>query len=155
MDPDTPVTTALDPTAQVLLTIFGGALLTAVAGGIGALIAWNREHHKWIRERRFVAFTDALALLGRVSDLARLSRAATVKGPAASGERAAIAEQATVLRERFAEIAAPFKLLGPDTIDAALNKAAKASDSGDPDVLKVAETELIKAMRSTLRITDA
>lgn len=61
----------IDPTILALLSIFGGALLTAVAGLVGALIQGRREHQRWVRERRYDAYLaylkaeDAYRLLER------------------------------------------------------------------------------------------
>lgn len=51
----------LDPTALALLSIFGGVLLTIVAGGIGALIQRSHEHTKWLRDQRLRVYSEHLA----------------------------------------------------------------------------------------------
>lgn len=42
----------IDPTLLALLSIFGGATLTVIAGFFGAWIQSRREHSKWLREQR-------------------------------------------------------------------------------------------------------
>lgn len=49
-------TTELDPTAQVLLTVFGAAIVTALAGFAGAAIQGRREHRRWVRQQRLAAY---------------------------------------------------------------------------------------------------
>lgn len=51
----------LDPTILALLSIFGGVLLTIIAGGVGALIQHRREHSKWLRDQRLRTYTEFLA----------------------------------------------------------------------------------------------
>ncbi len=46
----------MDPVALAVLSAFGGAGLTAVAGFIGALLQSRREHDKWVREQRYNAY---------------------------------------------------------------------------------------------------
>lgn len=55
-------TAALDPTLLALLSIFGGALLTAAAGFWGAWRQSKREHTRWVRERRYEAYLDFVAM---------------------------------------------------------------------------------------------
>lgn len=61
--------TALDPTAQVLLTIFGAAIVTALAGFAGAAFQARRDHRRWIRERRFEAYVDWLKYAHELRDM--------------------------------------------------------------------------------------
>ncbi|WP_295790896.1 hypothetical protein [uncultured Microbacterium sp.] len=49
---------AIDPTVLALLSIFGGALLTAAAGAWGAWRQSKREHVRWVRERRYEAYLE-------------------------------------------------------------------------------------------------
>lgn len=52
---------AMDATLLSLLSIFGGVALTIVAGLIGAWIQGRREHAKWHRDQRLVAYGDLLS----------------------------------------------------------------------------------------------
>lgn len=56
---------AMDPTLLALLSIFGGAALTVAAGFVGAGIQARREHARWLRERRFDAYTALSEYLHR------------------------------------------------------------------------------------------
>ena len=49
--------------ALALLSIFGGASLTALAGLIGVVVQTRREHQQWLRAQRAGAFADALAFV--------------------------------------------------------------------------------------------
>lgn len=57
---------AIDPTLLALLSIFGGAALTVIAGFVGAAIQSRNEHAKWLRERRFEAFQHILSTLKKM-----------------------------------------------------------------------------------------
>lgn len=54
--------TALDPTMQVLLTVFGAALVTALAGGLGIWFQSRRERSHWLREQRLSAYFGMLVV---------------------------------------------------------------------------------------------
>jgi len=54
---------ALDPTALALLSIFGGVAVTVVAGFIGAWIQGRREHSRWVRSQRYIAYIAILETL--------------------------------------------------------------------------------------------
>ena len=60
---------ALDPTAQLLLTIFGAALVTALAGLAGAGLQGRREHKRWVRQERLAAYLDFLRFAHGMWDL--------------------------------------------------------------------------------------
>ncbi|MGM7696814.1 hypothetical protein [Microbacterium sp. A84] len=63
------MTTALDPTTQILLTVFGAALVTALAGFAGAAVQARRDHRRWVRERRFDAYVDWLKYAHEIRDV--------------------------------------------------------------------------------------
>jgi hypothetical protein len=50
-----------DLTVVSLLSIFGGVVVTVLAGLIGAWIQSRREHTKWRRDQRLVAYVELLA----------------------------------------------------------------------------------------------
>ena len=54
---------AIDPTLLALLSIFGGAMLTALAGVWGAWRQSRREHTRWVRERRYDAYTEFVQIV--------------------------------------------------------------------------------------------
>jgi hypothetical protein len=56
----------LDPLAVSLLSIFGAVTITFIGTLIGAGIQGRREHWKWIRERRFDAYSQAYGLLEQI-----------------------------------------------------------------------------------------
>jgi hypothetical protein len=55
----------LDPTTQLLLTIFGAAFLTALAGFAGAWLQGRREHRRWLRQERLGAYLTFLRFVHR------------------------------------------------------------------------------------------
>ena len=59
-------TVAIDPTLLALLSIFGGALLTAAAAAWGAWRQSKREHMRWLRERRYESYVDQIRTLRTV-----------------------------------------------------------------------------------------
>lgn len=54
---------ALDPTLLVLLSIFGGALVSVIGGIAGSIIQAHRTHKRWIRERRYEAWVEFMAIM--------------------------------------------------------------------------------------------
>jgi hypothetical protein len=104
-----------------------------------------------MREKRYVSYTEALALLSRVS---KLSAAVRPKDSLKGDELAGISTRTALLKENFPDIASRFKLLGPNSIDRALGEAAKAFESTDSNLAKAAELKLISSMRSVLKIKD-
>lgn len=65
------VTAVLGLTWQLLLTIFGAALVTA--GATFTLSWWqsHRDHKRWVRDRRFDAY---LRVLHQLEDMKRLMK---------------------------------------------------------------------------------
>lgn len=53
----------MDATTLAVLSIFGGAALTALAALVGATIQARREHRRWIREQRLIAYQRVHALV--------------------------------------------------------------------------------------------
>lgn len=149
----------LDPTILALLSIFGGALLTIIAGGIGALVAWNREHNKWVREKRYEAFVTLQALLLDL-DLARLNLDAIKStGDMTSAQLQRSHERAQVLQARFDRLvesvgtaATPIVVLGPDSVRECVSDILKMemNDSG----WAAAKDRLHTAMHAALKIKD-
>ena len=56
----------VDPVLALVVGAFGAALLTAVAGAIGALVQGKREHARWVREQRFDAYRAYLRAVERM-----------------------------------------------------------------------------------------
>ncbi|MFF2487236.1 hypothetical protein ACFVSU_12595 [Microbacterium sp. NPDC058062] len=56
----------IDPTALALLSIFGGVVLTIIAGGIGALIQHRRENTKWLRDNRLRVYSGFLSAVEQI-----------------------------------------------------------------------------------------
>lgn len=48
----------IDPLLLVLVSSFGGALVTALAGMIGMVIVSKQEHKRWLRDQRLEAFVS-------------------------------------------------------------------------------------------------
>lgn len=59
----------LDPTMQVLLTVFGAALVTAFAGFVGAGVQSRREHTRWLKQERLAAYVAFLRVAHEMNDL--------------------------------------------------------------------------------------
>ncbi|MWB99071.1 hypothetical protein [Agromyces seonyuensis] len=54
-------------TLITLIPVVTGAFLAAAFGLLGAWIQSRREHSRWLRERRFDAYTAALAYMDRLN----------------------------------------------------------------------------------------
>jgi hypothetical protein len=172
--PATAAESVLDPTVQVLLSIFGGAVVAMFAGLIVGLGQGRRDHRRWVREHRFEAFTTTITLLRRVAALreemvdlvARIVSAdESVLGAdnQTNGNRNQdlltmrtrlrdATARADALKADLLSASAPLVVLGPDSVDDALGEAAKAIGSDELLELRIAERGLIRAMRGTLKI---
>jgi hypothetical protein len=51
---------------SVAFGAFGAALLSVIAGFVGAYIASRREHAKWVRQERYSAYATYMGLLERL-----------------------------------------------------------------------------------------
>lgn len=90
----------MDPALIALLSSLAGALLTVVAGFIGAWLNGRREHQKWRRDQRLRAYADHLAATDRFTGAA---------------QRGDIADLPTVTRDSLTAIA-HVHLLGPTQV---------------------------------------
>ncbi|RUQ85526.1 hypothetical protein [Labedella gwakjiensis] len=84
----------LDPTAQVLLTIFGAALVTAASGFVGAWLQSRRDHKRWVRQERLGAY---VAFMKVAQDLAGIARDVEKTIGRGHATRAAVDEARTAL----------------------------------------------------------
>lgn len=139
--------TALDPTALAILSIFGGAALTVIAGFIGAWIQSRREHVRWVRERRFDAYTAADAVLTRMEGIER--RIAMATDPI---EREALARRLDdISRDDMPDPISRLNLLGPAAVVAAKEAYQAAKDD---DARATAAKGFVRAMRAALDVRD-
>lgn len=158
-----PVT--IDPALLAIIPIVT-ALLTIVAGLVGAWIQARREHNKWLRETRFRAFTESIAAIDAFSHHVRgmtekpkvkgeqtlLQMRLSVLGDAASQKRYLL-EESDRRMDRIDEAFAPLQVLGPDAIREALVEYSRASRLGDdPDVASAAGKHAIALMRRALKV---
>jgi hypothetical protein len=105
---------AIDPLLLSLLSIFGGVMLSIVAGWAGAGLQSRREHRKWERDQRLKTYADFLSASDNFIGAA---------------QRNDDADLAAVLRESLTA-SAVMRLIGPDDAyeaAARLQKAAQAS----------------------------
>lgn len=154
--------TTIDPTAQVLLTIFGAALVTALAGFAGAWLQGRREHARWVRERRYEAYVSAMQVAERWRHLRATGKEmlVTVHSKEASPEERALAqarlgehiEAAVKLRSDVSDAAAPLELLGPSSVVEAYNAMTDTFGSDDEDAATATNAAFVVAMRKTLSI---
>lgn len=146
----------MDPTLLAILSIFGGAALTTVAGFIGAGIQSRREHEKWLREKRLEAFVESRVYFTKARRLVDDYREASAKaknGDALAGKKMEqlVIERNEVAKE-YARAAAPLAVLGPDEIDEAITKLAKQLFTDDEIAKKAADEVVIGRMRAALKI---
>lgn len=110
----------IDPTALALLSIFGGAALTVIAGFIGAWLQTRREHDRWVREKRLTAYLSFLTVAyeldevlvesdevsAEVADLSKEFAALKVEAAGAKNvaKRTALAERQSELDERLSDL---------------------------------------------------
>lgn len=151
-----------DPTAQILLTVFGAALVTALAGFAGAWLQGRREHARWVRERRYEAYVSAMQVAERWRFLRRRGDEAMasleVEGVSAEERRLALArleehiEAVDILHAEVVDASAPLELLGPPSVVDAFDAMTDAVGSGDQSASTETTTAFILAMRKTLSI---
>lgn len=136
----------MESTTLTLLSVFGGASLTALAGLVGAWIQAHREHRRWVRERRYDAFVKAQAI---IEDLAwlewKLSAGPALAGPELKQVEASFQD----LRSKFSEFNAPIVVLGPQSVVEAIKAATTALGT---DSSGHAQWKLQLAMRRALKI---
>lgn len=152
----------LDPTAQILLTVFGAALVTALAGFAGAWLQGRREHARWVRERRYDAYVSAMQVAERWRHLRAMGNEtlSSLKAEEATEEERRLAHSrlgehikaAGVLRAEVSDAAAPLELLGPTSVVDAFNAMTDAFGSDDESASVETNEAFIRAMRKTLRI---
>jgi hypothetical protein len=164
----------LDPLALALLSIFGGATVTVIAGLIGAGIQGRREHRKWIRERRFEAYSQAYELLEQVryfqedEDADYSAEGKQYPDQLTPEQREKFREHLKEAREahspggflrRWIEIrelkvatSALLMLIGPPPVNLAVDKAADALLDKDKDAYDQALTNLSIEMRKALGV---
>jgi hypothetical protein len=148
----------MDPTLLAILSIFGGAALTAAAGFVGAAIQARREHMRWLREQRFVAYRDTLAQTRRVAqleadldNLEELARSGQSSSQLVEGLKKA-RERVDAERDEMARVSAPFVLLGPPEMESAVSEIFAAS--GDKNAMTAARAEFVRRARVALQIRD-
>lgn len=106
-------TSAVDPIILSLLSIFGGVVLTILAGLIGAWLQGRREHAKWRRDQRLKAYGDFLSATDNFLGAAH---------------RADVTELPAVARGSLTA-SAVLRLLGPDDVYVAAEKLQKATSA--------------------------
>jgi hypothetical protein len=155
---DTP-TSVLDPTIQVLLTIFGGALIAAVAGLLGAMLQGRREHKRWLRERRFEAFVRAFALLKafdlNASKQKRIAAAMRADSETADADALRIEQLQTEADQLYTSVAAelaPIIVLGPNAVTERALEIQFAYEANDKTARGRAEAAFIEAAQRVLKV---
>lgn len=163
---------ALDPVLLSLLSIFGGVLVTVLAGFLGAWLASRRAHRAWLRERRYEAYVAAFALV-KGFDLNRYktlklaaSGDASVKEWESAGRDATPPEidglersiddirrlvaEADEMYGTVAAVLGPVILLGPDSVARNVYEMQAAYESGDDEALGKAEVAFRDSARRVL-----
>lgn len=147
----------LNPTALALLSIFGGAALTVVAGFIGAWLQSRREHQRWLRDKRLEAFLVLEEWLIRfewsTGSLEGAKKEAESGSEAANARLEAVrAERAQLKRDQAAAWAA-LGVLGPAEVDEALSKLLPPVLAGDEAAIEAHFAAVERTMRRSLKIT--
>lgn len=163
----------LDPTLLALLSIFGGAALTVIAGFIGAGIQSRTEHAKWARERRYEGYVRAVPLLRKIQIDSQDQKALgakiddlTKRRPPQPDkpwdlERQMASSELDALRERYVrhnaevyDFLAPLIVLGPEPVRAAVEAVSAALNDDDTNAYDAAEERLTDAMTAALGVKD-
>ncbi|KHK98549.1 hypothetical protein LK09_06125 [Microbacterium mangrovi] len=139
------------------------ALLGAAAAGLFALFgAWvqgRREHVKWLREKRYDAYTKAEALFINISmQLVHLDELKKrVSAVTETNDPAEIAEETDrgkakvrSMMDSMATDLTAITILGPEPVTLAAKSLAQASAFGDQAAIQEADRALLTAMRVAL-----
>jgi hypothetical protein len=143
----------LDPTAQLLLTIFGAALVTALAGFAGATFQGHREHRRWLLDRRFEAFVRAFTVI-KAFDLNWSKQRKLVESgtPVGHPDLQALMSHADELYTTVADALAPIIVLGPDSVAKQVQRMQKAYEDDDRASQGAAERAFVASAREALKI---
>lgn len=146
----------IDPTALALLSIFGGVIVTALVGLLGAWIQSRREHSRWLRERRFDAITKAFAITkGFDLNRSKVMKIVEREGKDENDPRVrALLDQADELYTTVAEGLAPIAILGPAEVSNAYMDMQAAYEAEDDEALGEAEVAFRDAARRALKVKD-
>lgn len=167
---------AFDPTVLALLSIFGGAALTALAGLVGWLLQGRREHKRWLRDQRRELFIEVLAVIDHMIQVSSRVIALEAKIPAltskfpplqpnsthdaareietARTELEELRAQTHNLAERLNGLRAPMSILGSKKVTAALESNAPDLISDDLEKAEKSKAAIVAAMRTGLRVRD-
>lgn len=155
----------MDPLTLVLISSFGGAGITVVAGFIGASIQARREHQRWLREKRLEAFVRALVLVREVDQWKIATESLTTELATAIAEDRqpniatdqlrALASKASAAIERLQESYVPMRLLGPPNVNEAISAYLDANIYGDKTASQRAELDLVAAMQEAIGVVSA
>jgi hypothetical protein len=156
----------IDPTLLALIPIVS-VLLTIGAGLVGAAIQGRREHRRWLRERRYEAYTHAFdiastvrAVAIEVVDTVQAIEADKVPLDMREATAARLAERMAYLSglsDDVSERMAPLVILGPEAVGNAY--VALVDSMGPPEAMDIAkvnaaESALSEAMRNALAVKD-
>ncbi|MGX1694069.1 hypothetical protein ACWIBQ_01620 [Microbacterium keratanolyticum] len=148
----------MDPTTLAVLSIFGGAALTAVAGFVGAWLQGRREHSRWLREQRYEAFTRFMAYQHRVDVIKNKSDRldAQMASAISDAKRDLLRADTQVLRSELSELEATIPdavtamyLLGSRDVEAKGRAYMQGRLDGDD---RAAEAAFLEAMRAALGV---
>ncbi|PPF11413.1 hypothetical protein C5C74_07825 [Rathayibacter sp. AY1E8] len=150
---------ALDPTLQALLAIFGGALLAALAGLAGAAVEGKREHKRWLRERRHEAFIRAYTLIkgfdlntSKQNKVAARLLSANKIDESAAADLAKLQAEADALFGTVAAELAPILVLGPASVAQQAIDMQLAYEADDKQAQQRAEASFILAAQQALAV---
>lgn len=142
----------LDPTLLAILSIFGGAALTVIAGFIGAGIQARREHRAWLREKRYEAFVKIKVYMrDMVAFDADLKAARAIGDPIRED---AVLDRGVEMWDRLSEAMAPVVVLGPEAVNDAGGKLMSAIRDGNDDDVEAAQVVFVTEMQRALGIRD-
>jgi hypothetical protein len=151
------------------------ALLTAAVGAagtfVGSAMESRREHRRWLRERRYEAYTRAFALIQGFSLNAHKVEKIAIRKAQARGRVMALRSRkrqsrdvqddpkiralddyADRLYDSVADALAPIQLLGPVNVTKLALGMQKAYEAGDAEALGAAQWDFLEAAEKVLRI---
>ena len=139
----------IDPTLLALIPV-ATALMAIIAGVVGAWMQSRREHSRWVRERRYEAYTELDEALGRVHVQQAVAEAQS-EGHFLGDEPFLTQDSVRTFMDELPGALARVNLLGPKYVIEA-KSAWLATNLSDKQAQDAAVAKLRRAMRRALRI---
>lgn len=139
----------MESTILALVPVAVGGFIAFLGGLVGAQVQAQREHRRWMRERRFEAYVDLVALLSRHLSRDLVDRRLASVGLEKSAELSTVIASLT---NEVPNVISKVDLLGPANVIAAKNAWLRVSNTGSDDERAKATSAFLAVARAVLEI---